>query len=348
MTENSHDPEQKERRLMPKIFRRALAAGMLVFAGMGAAIAQERVVFANYGGIVADFNNRYCAPRLMERYGITLQQVAISDPLGQLKVQQATGTNLWDVFPAEGEIVITAAANGWLEPIDWSIVDPNNQMPAAGRHRFGVAVGMEISLHPLTRVYAGNLWYPAELAGDVTRRWLDWTASAPDELTSSVAWLSYPDLEGLPVPREAFGAAKLLVAACWWLGLTLATLAEGFAIGALMNLPGLTTGLALHTISSTLLGATISFLLVPVVAWVAVAARNVLAPVGFALGMLLLGDVVGHTGWAGWFPWSIVPLLTGMTGDATPVPWTSAVVLALTFAAGLIGTGLQLRLADNP
>lgn len=139
MTENSHDPEQKERRLMPKIFRRALAAGMLVFAGMGAAIAQERVVFANYGGIVADFNNRYCAPRLMERYGITLQQVAISDPLGQLKVQQATGTNLWDVFPAEGEIVITAAANGWLEPIDWSIVDPNNQMPAAGRHRFGVA-----------------------------------------------------------------------------------------------------------------------------------------------------------------------------------------------------------------
>lgn len=152
----------------------------------------------------------------------------------------------------------------------------------------------------------------------------------------------------LPVQREAFGAAKLLVAACWWLVPTFATLAEGFAIGALMNLPGLTTGLTLHTVGSTLLGATISFLLVPLVAWVAVAARNVLAPVGFAMGMLLLGDVVGHTGWAGWFPWSMVPLLTGMTGDAAPLPWTSAFVLALTFAAGLIGTGLQLRFADNP
>ena len=30
-------------------------------------------------------------------------------------------------------------------------------------------------------------------------------------------------------------------------------------------------------------------------------------------------------------------------------PWrTSGLVLAATFAAGLIGTGVQLRLADNP
>ena len=152
----------------------------------------------------------------------------------------------------------------------------------------------------------------------------------------------------LPVPRAAFGVAKLVVAACWWLVLVAAALAEALAIGWLMALPGLSTDLGWQMVRATLLGAAASYLLVPVVAWVAVASRNILAPVGFALGMLLLGDVVGHTGWAGWFPWSIVPLLTGMTGDAAPLASTSGLVLAATFAAGLIGTGVQLRLADNP
>ena len=133
-----------------------------------------------------------------------------------------------------------------------------------------------------------------------------------------------------------------------WRTALAAALAEALAIGWLMALPGLSTDLGWQMVRATLLGAAASYLLVPVVAWVAVASRNILAPVGFALGMLLLGDVVGHTGWAGWFPWSIVPLLTGMTGDAAPLASTSGLVLAATFAAGLIGTGVQLRLADNP
>jgi putative spermidine/putrescine transport system substrate-binding protein len=122
-----------------KICRLLIATSMLALFNAGAAFCQEKVVFANYGGMVADFNNKYCAPKLKEKYGIALEQVAISDPLGQLKVQQATGANLWDVFPAEGEILITAANNGWLEPIDWSVVDPNNEMPAIGRDKYGVA-----------------------------------------------------------------------------------------------------------------------------------------------------------------------------------------------------------------
>ncbi|MBD2749554.1 ABC transporter substrate-binding protein [Microvirga sp. BT688] len=127
------------------------------------AIAQEKVVIANYGGMVADFYNRYCAQPLKERHGIVLEQVAISDPLGQLKVQQATGTNLWDMFPAEGEILITATNNGWLEPIDWSVVDPDNEMPAVGRHKYGVA----------GRVYSMILAYRTDKvpAGKVVDGW---------------------------------------------------------------------------------------------------------------------------------------------------------------------------------
>ncbi len=50
------------------------------------------------------------------------------------------------------------------------------------------------------------------------------------------------------------------------------------------------------------------------IAWVTVAARGYMAPIAFAIAMLALGNLFGKTGWAEWFPWSIVPLMIGMVG----------------------------------
>jgi ABC-2 type transport system permease protein len=153
----------------------------------------------------------------------------------------------------------------------------------------------------------------------------------------------------LPVPRGWFVLAKLAVAALWWLALTVAALAGGFAIGSAMALPGLTPAVVARTVGAVLVGAAATFLLAPVVAWVTIWSRNYLAPLGFALGMLLLGDVLGHTGWAVWFPWSIVPVVTGMVGASAPeLGWGSYLVLALTFGLGVAGSVLHLHLADNP
>ena len=79
-----------------------------------------------------------------------------------------------------------------------------------GGSPFGVVVGVEIALHPLTSLYGGNLWYPAELAGEVTARWRDWVADAPDELTSSVIWIEYPPFDDVPEPLRgrAFAAVR--------------------------------------------------------------------------------------------------------------------------------------------
>ena len=83
-------------------------------------------------------------------------------------------------------------------------------------------------------------------------------------------------------------------------------------------------------------GGGISFLLVPVVAWITVWGRGNVAPIGFALAMLALGNLFGKTGWAEWFPWSIVPLLIGMVSDpCRRCRAGSYVVLALTFVAGV-------------
>ena len=87
----------------------------------------------------------------------------------------------------------------------------------------------------------------------------------------------------------------------------------------------------------------------PVVAWIATLGRGYMAPLGFALAMLALGNVFSKTGWATWFPWSIVAALIGTVGATrrTTLAPGSFVVVALTFLAGIAATIAQLRYADN-
>jgi len=139
-----------------------------------------------------------------------------------------------------------------------------------------------------------------------------------------------------------------VVTAVWWVVLVAVVLAEAFVIGFALGLPGFSAGLALSGIGDALLAAAISYLLAPAVAWVTVWSHGSSAPIGFAIAMLAAGNLFGKTGWAEWFPWSIVPLLVGMVGDPLQsLPAGSYVVLALTFAAGVAGTIGQLRRADN-
>ena len=151
-----------------------------------------------------------------------------------------------------------------------------------------------------------------------------------------------------PVPRPVFVVAKLLVAALWWLVIVLVVYLEAILVALGLGLAGITGAAAGSLLGNLLLVAGISYLLAPMVALVTVWSRGSLAPVGFALGMLLLGNVISHTGWAPWFPWSIVPILVGSV--STPVdalPFGSLIVLAATFAAGIAATIWKLQTADN-
>ncbi len=152
----------------------------------------------------------------------------------------------------------------------------------------------------------------------------------------------------LPVGRHWFAVAKLIVAALWWFAIVLVMLAEAIAIGFALGIEGYSAGVIPQMVGNVLLAAGISYLLVPMIAWVTVWGRGNIAPIGFALGMLLLGNVFGATGWAVWFPWSIVPLLVGSVGaPVESLPSGSYVVVALTFVVGVVGTVLQLRFADT-
>lgn len=152
----------------------------------------------------------------------------------------------------------------------------------------------------------------------------------------------------LPLPRSYFALAKLLVALIWWTVLVVAVTAEAIILGLALGLPGGSSELLVASVGDALVAAGISYLLVPVVAWVTLAGRGLMAPIGFALAMLALGNLLGHTGWSVWFPWSIIPSMVGMVGNPVEaLPLGSYLVVGAVFLTGIAGTILHLRLADN-
>jgi ABC-type transport system involved in multi-copper enzyme maturation permease subunit len=157
------------------------------------------------------------------------------------------------------------------------------------------------------------------------------------------------NLLALPVGRHWFVLAKLVVAGVWWAVLVATVTAETFLIGWAMALPGFSAARAAGAVRDVVVVAAVVYMLAPVVAWIATLARGYMAPLGFALAMLVLAQVFGKTGWGPWFPWSIVGSFVGSVGGlpvASIVPG-SVVVVLLTFLAGIAATIAQLQCADN-
>lgn len=77
----------------------------------------------------------------------------------------------------------------------------------------GVVVQMTYALAPVTEVYAGNLFYPLDMASDVFDRYLNWAGRAPGELTSAFNITAFPPLELVPEPLR--GNTFVIVRGCF-------------------------------------------------------------------------------------------------------------------------------------
>jgi len=77
-----------------------------------------------------------------------------------------------------------------------------------GKGNFGVVTAMEFALFPVTRLYAGALFYSGESLKDVLTAYLRFTATAPDDMATGLAILNFPPLPDLP----PFMQGKVVVA----------------------------------------------------------------------------------------------------------------------------------------
>ncbi len=156
-------------------------------------------------------------------------------------------------------------------------------------------------------------------------------------------------LLALPTSRAAIIAAKLAVVAVWCAALTALVTVLGLVVGAALSLPGWSTEALWQGLVHVWGGAGLTLLIVLPLALLAGVGRGYLAPLGFAMLMLILAQVVGATGRGAWFPWSIPALYAQVAGSAGgEITAVSLAIVAVTGVAGAAGTFAWWLYADFP
>jgi ABC-2 type transport system permease protein len=147
-----------------------------------------------------------------------------------------------------------------------------------------------------------------------------------------------------PVPRHHFATAKFLVTIVWWLAIAAVTLAEAILVGLALGLTGWTPDTAVTLLRETSAAVVVTWLAGTPIALLAVWSRGYLAPIGAALALLLAGQLLGQTGWATWFPWSVL-----VTANTEPggIPAHSWIPLLAAAGLGIAATIGRYRTADN-
>jgi FAD/FMN-containing dehydrogenase len=93
-----------------------------------------------------------------------------------------------DVVTASGELVRASAEDD--ADLFWGL--------RGGRSNLGIVTSMEIELFPVERFIGGGLFFDGEHAAAVLAAFATATATAPDDLTLSLAFLRLPPVPGVP------------------------------------------------------------------------------------------------------------------------------------------------------
>jgi FAD binding domain/Berberine and berberine like len=109
--------------------------------------------------------------------------------LGRSYGLSANNVQAIELVMADGRLV---RADGYHEAdLFWAV--------RGGGGSFGVVTALELRLFPVTEVYAGLLWWPAESASEVLHAWRGLTQSGvPDEFTTTARLINVPRIPDVP------------------------------------------------------------------------------------------------------------------------------------------------------
>jgi putative spermidine/putrescine transport system substrate-binding protein len=129
-------PQRKYLGYARRLLAGAFAAGLLLATGNVEAAETTIVVNGSGGAAQEAIDEAFDAP-FTEETGIRVQATAPMS-LPKLKVMVETGNIEWDVTELDGTIYNIARENGWLEPIDYSVVDPDGVLPDIAKKEFAL------------------------------------------------------------------------------------------------------------------------------------------------------------------------------------------------------------------
>lgn len=102
-------------------------------------------------------------------------------------------------------------ADGVLRHVD-AVTEPDLFWAIrGGGGSFAVVTALEFGLIEVGELHGGTLFWPLERAVEVLHAWREWTATAPDEITSLGRLLRFPPMEEIPEPvrGQSFVAVEL-------------------------------------------------------------------------------------------------------------------------------------------
>lgn len=155
----------------------------------------------------------------------------------------------------------------------------------------------------------------------------------------------------LPIRRESFVLAKMLVLAVWVFGLAALSIALQAVYAAVLRLPGFAWEHIWASTGESMQVTLLIYLTLPVVAWLAMLEKGYLPPMLFSSLMAAAGLLPMPVGWGSWFPWSMPQAIVGsFIGLGLPKPTLVAgswVVDATVFVVGMAAVIVYIDRADN-
>jgi FAD/FMN-containing dehydrogenase len=96
-----------------------------------------------------------------------------------------------EIVTADGQVRrVDAESTGTDADLFWAV--------RGGGGNFGLVTALELRLYPIADAYAGMLLWDRRHAETVVREWARWSATAPDEVTTSLRVMSFPPMPELP------------------------------------------------------------------------------------------------------------------------------------------------------
>ena len=156
------------------------------------------------------------------------------------------------------------------------------------------------------------------------------------------------DLLALPTPRSYIVLSKFILVFSWSAILVMTIYLMGLGVGTAIRLPFGSSDVIQQGTQTLVVTAMLTAALATPVAFVACAGRGYLAPMGFAIFMVILAQIIVAAGWGEYFAWSIPALYAGVAGPAyTQLGMVSYAILLVTSVLGIVGTFAWWTYADQ-